>query len=142
MFCRYTHTASKAPTNKVAGEAQEQQQQQAAPNQQQNPGAPPITGPNQRFQRPPYQMGGQPRPNMPAGFRPQHPTPGGTPPPGEPPQQVVGGVRGANPGGLQLPPRPQAPGSDPSGPGGVAGKAAGQDGAKEPYKVLFKYFSL
>ena len=67
--------------------------------------------------------------------RPQHPTPGGTPPPGEPPQQVVGGVRGANPGGLQLPPRPQAPGSDPSGP---AGKAAGQEGAKEPYKVTFK----
>ena len=73
MPCRYTHTFSKAPTNKVAGEVQEQQQQQqqAAPNQQQqqNPGAPPITGPNQRFQRPPYQMGGQPRPNMPAGFR-------------------------------------------------------------------------
>ena len=50
-------------------------------------------------------------------------------------------MRGANPGGLQLPPRPQAPGSDPSGPGGAAGKAAGQDGAKEPYKVLFKYDS-
>ena len=78
---RYTHTASKAPTSKPAGEPTEQQQQpqhqqqMAAPNQQQNQGAPPITGPNQRFQRPPYlnqqghQMGGQPRPNMPAGYR-------------------------------------------------------------------------
>ena len=60
--------------------------------------------------------------------RPQHPTPGGTqtPPPGEPPQQVV---RGANPQ-LQLPPRPQAPGTEPAG--GTPSKAG--DPAKEPYK--------
>ena len=49
---RYIHTASKAYTNRPAGDPQEQQQQ-LAPNQQ-NQGAPPITGPNQWFQRPPY----------------------------------------------------------------------------------------
>ena len=66
-------------------------------------------------------------------FRPQHPTPGGTPPPGEPPQQVV---RGANPG-LQLPPRPQAPGGAEQPAGGTSSKAA--EGAMEPYKGPFTY---
>ena len=76
---RYTHTASKV-SNKTGGEVQQEQQQQQQPvasnqPQQQNQQTPPITGPNQRFQRPPYlnqqhQMGGpQPRPNMPAGYR-------------------------------------------------------------------------
>ena len=63
--------------------------------------------------------------------RPQHPTPGGTPPPGEPPQQVVG-VRGANPQ-LQLPPRPQAPaGAEPGTPAKAGDPSSG---AKEPYKA-------
>ena len=72
---RYTHTASKV-SNKTGGEVQQEQQQQpVASNQPQQPNqqTPPITGPNQRFQRPPYlnqqhQMGG-PRPNMSAGYR-------------------------------------------------------------------------
>ena len=41
---RYTHTASKAPTNKPMGEAQKQQLQQQLLL------FPPITGPNQQFQ--------------------------------------------------------------------------------------------
>ena len=80
---RYTHTFSKGPSNKPESQEQQpqpqqqqqqQQQQQLPPNQQVQvqSGAPPITGPGQRFQRPPYmgqhQMGGQPRPNMPGGF--------------------------------------------------------------------------
>ena len=71
--------------------------------------------------------------------RPQHPTPGGvsTPPPGEPPQQVI---RGANPQ-LQLPPRPTPPpGAEPgsaaagAAPAGTPTKADAAS-AKEPYKA-------
>ena len=72
--------------------------------------------------------------------RPQHPTPGGmsTPPPGEPPQQVI---RGANPQ-LQLPPRPTPPPGAEPGSAAAAGAApagtptkADAASAKEPYKA-------
>ena len=52
----YAHTRSnvvrsKAARNKPSGNPQEQQQQQQLSSNKKNQGAPPITGPNQGFQR-------------------------------------------------------------------------------------------